>query len=82
MGRRGEEAGDVLLLLAEASFEVGLEDLHDGDKALHLLEAAAELGFASPGAGEPSLGLGQPAPQCVHHHDVVGVWRPGGWRLG
>jgi hypothetical protein len=40
----------VFLLFDESSFEVGLEDLHDGDKALHFLETAAQIGFTSPGA--------------------------------
>lgn len=57
-GQRGEEADDELLLLEEASFEVVLEDLHDGDEALHFLKPAAQLGFPGPGAHQPGLGLG------------------------
>jgi hypothetical protein len=57
-GQRGEEADHELLLLEEASFEVVLEDLHDGDEALHFLELAAQLSFAGPGAHQPGLGLG------------------------
>lgn len=58
MRHRREEADHVILLLAKASFEIGLEDLHDGDEALHLVKAAAQLGFPSPGSRQPSLRLG------------------------
>lgn len=66
-----EEASYVSLLLTEAALEVVFEDLHDGHEALHLLKLAAQLGFPSPGAGQPNLRLRQPIAEILHRRRVL-----------
>ena len=70
---RREEIGELLLLLKESATEVGFENLHDGDESLHLVEAAGELGFSSPGSCEPLLRLSQPVTEIFHRSRLVVV---------
>lgn len=66
-GRRVENREPALLFGVLAP-EVGFEDLHNADELLHLIEAAAQLGFPSPGSLQPRLRLREPISQILHHH--------------
>ena len=70
----------MCLLLAEPSFQVVFQDLHDRDEPLHFRKAAAELSLASSSTRETRLRLGQPIAEVFDHGRVVGGRRggPGG----
>lgn len=81
-GYRRKETSDVELLAEKASLEVGLEDLHDRDEALHLVETAAEIGLSGPGSLQTRLRVGQAEPQVFHHGGVGGRrTSPGGGNI-